>query len=131
MEISNTQDIIDSRDVIERIEELENEIENLIEEATESEENYEDDEEYWELKEELDTLLDLQEQCNYGDWKYGEALIHEDYFVEYVEDMLKDIGYLPNDVPWFIEIDWDKTAENIKMDYTEVNFDGETYYIRS
>lgn len=30
-----------------------------------------------------------------------------------------------------IEIDWEATARNIAMDYTTVDFDGVTYYIRS
>lgn len=138
MEISNTDNIIDSRDVIERIEELEDEIRSLIEERgyeefdVEMELIDESDEEYWDLKEELDILKDLEEQCEQyaPDWEYGEALIHEDYFVDYCEQLLRDIGDLPNDIPWYIEIDWEATAENLKMDYSVVDFYGETYYIR-
>ena len=118
-EISCYEDVIDSRDIIERIEELDSmkENEELNEEETE----------------ELEILIDLQEQCQgyASDWAYGATLIHEKYFTEYTEDMCNDIGVVDtrND-NWWIVIDWEKTADNVKMDYTEVDFNGETYYIR-
>lgn len=66
-----------------------------------------------------------------GEWIHGEALIHEDYWVEYVEELCKDIGDLPKDVPWYIAIDWEKTADNIKMDYSELTIAGHTYFYRA
>lgn len=136
MEISNTQDIIDSREIIERIEELQELIEEYDEELKEIEDEdgevYEEDEDLFDEREELRILLEVQEQgeCS-PDWNYGEILIHKNYFVEYVKEMLHDIGEFPRDIPWYIEIDWDSTAQNIKMDYTTIDFDGEPYYIRS
>ena len=44
--------------------------------------------------------------------------------------MLTDIGDLPPNVPWYIEIDWEKTAENIKVDYRDIEINGETYWFR-
>lgn len=64
-----------------------------------------------------------------GDW-YPGSLIRESYFTDYVEEMLKDIGDLPQDLPGYIAIDWDKTAENVKMDYSEVTYDGVEYLYR-
>ena len=122
MEIYNTQDVIDSRDVIERIEELE----ILIAGESKSDD-------FLEYTDEYDKLVSLKEECEQysSEWKYGIALIHESYFEYYVQDLLSDIGVLPREIPWYIVIDWKKTADNIKIDYTDVDFDGETYYIRN
>ena len=66
------------------------------------------------------------------DYQYGESVIHEDYFTEYSTDLVKDCGYIPNELPDFIEnnIDWDGVAEELKVDYTTVEYEGSTYHIR-
>lgn len=166
--LDNSQDIIDSRDVIARIEELESEIEaEMISEDNGATPQLDDDgntiEEiatcntcgkewndalitdrtpapsarcpYEAIHEEIEELRVLkafaEEAEEYAeDWQYGATLIRESYFVEYCEDLCKDIGDLPKDIPHYIEIDWEKTAENIKADYTEVEFDGVVYLVR-
>ncbi len=45
-------------------------------------------------------------------------------------EMLSDIGDLPRDIPHYIVIDEDATARNIQQDYTSVDFDGATYWVR-
>lgn len=81
--------------------------------------------------EELRILKALAEEAeNYaGDWHHGATLIRESYFAEYVEDLLKDTGALPQKIPAYVVIDWEKTAENVRVDYTEIDFDGITYLI--
>ena len=115
--IDNTDSIIDSRDVIERIAELSD---IRFSELDENE------------KSELHALQELARQGadDASDWHYVATFIHADYFTEYTKELLNDIGYLPADMPDWIVIDWRKTADNIKADYTEVDFDGETYYVR-
>ncbi len=171
--IDNTEDLLDSRDIIERIEELEGEQDSYVEEYEEAKEEAEELAEergewepterltdatnalsrYWDITpeevddavagfrnpadefngdEELHSLKKLAEQLEgYGDWEHGETLIRKSYFVEYVEDLLKDCGDLPKDIPWYISIDWEATARNLKIDYTEASFDGVTYYMRA
>ena len=116
--IDNSQDVMDSRDIIERIEELENDIESL------------DDDDKDEL-EILKALAGEASDCS-SDWQYGATLIRESYFTEYCEDFCKDIGDIPSELPWYIanHIDWDGVAREIKMDYSEVDFDGVSYFIR-
>lgn len=119
-EISNTDDIIDVRDVIARYEELE---------ANESR----DELEGFEFERLTVLLANLKgnggdEQWR-GDW-YPVTLIHESYFVEYTEELCKDIGYISDDFPWWIAIDWNATAENVKQDYTAIDFDSEEYWTR-
>lgn len=44
--------------------------------------------------------------------------------------MLVDIGYLPKDLPSWIEIDWNATAYNVRQDYDSVEYQGDTYWGR-
>lgn len=125
-EVSNSDDVIDSRDVIARIDELE----GMIEDNKEADEK--DREDLSEEEDELKALKAMAEEGEgYGEWNDGETLIRESYWVEYVEELLKDIGDLPKDIPWYIVIDWEATAENIGQDYTTLDFDGVTYYMRA
>ena len=82
---------------------------------------------------ELKLLEDFNEEgsSESTEWTYGTTLIHDDFWVNYVMDLLIDIGDLPRDIPHYIVIDWEATGENIKVDYTEIDFGGYTYYMRS
>lgn len=114
--ITNSEDIIDSRDVIARIEELEFEI------------DLDDDE-----KEELTALQDLAEEAQgyTPDWRYGAVLINEDYFEDYAQQLAEDIGAINREASWPNDhIDWEAAANTLKMDYTAVDFNGTTFYIR-
>ena len=139
VEISNRDDTIDSRDVIERIAELEIELEDAFEQfnegreepmtkeqwlASEAFEEYDDSE--------LTALQALQEEAEgyCPDWKYGAQLIRDSYFVEAMQDLVSDIGDLPKDIPAYLVIDWEATASNLRQDYTSVEFDGVTYWVR-
>ncbi len=119
MDISNTDDIIDSRDVIARIEELETDSDEL--EAIGG-------------PEELIALKALAEEgADYGaDWQYGEALIRDSYFKEYAQDLADDCGMIDTAATWPGNcIDWDRAVDELKMDYTLIAFDGVDYWIRS
>ena len=146
-----TDEILDSRDIIDRKDELlkdyvpmynrhittlNQEADELDEsDATESEEFTQwlkDWSENDENGQELIALIELCNECEgYSDWSYGETLIREDYFTEYTQDTLADCGYIPKDLPSWIVIDWEETAENVKIDYMEVSFMGETYCMRA
>lgn len=119
VQISNKDDVIDSRDIIGRIEELVDEIE-INNDAC--------DVEY--LKEELEILTSIADECSgfTPDWKHGTTLIRDSYFVDYIKEVVFESGYIKKDVPWWIVIDWEDTAENVKNDYMEVDFCGVTYY---
>lgn len=81
---------------------------------------------------ELATLKALRDEFKdyCPDWDGGTTLIRYSYWTEYVQELLADIGDLPRDLPSYIEIDWEATSRNIKVDYTEGDFDGVTYYAR-
>lgn len=136
--ISNSDNVIDSRDVIARIEELEAERTNLLDAVDSAEDDDKHDKQMevlaWndENADELEALQSLQEECNYGDWTYGATLIADSYFEEYAQELAEDIGAINHDATWPNDcIDWEKAAEQLQQDYTSVDFDGETYWIRS
>lgn len=111
--ITNNDDIIDSRDIIERIEELES---GCDEDAAE-----------------LLTLQKLAEEASdyCEEWIYGATLVRDSYFVDYARELADDIGAINSDNHWPLYcIDWDQAARDLKMDYTPVNFDGVTYWVR-
>jgi hypothetical protein len=118
-----TADIIDLRDIIARVEELDPEYSDI---------KLTDDEakELAELQAILDDLKGYggDEQWR-GDW-YPVTLICDSYFTDYAREMLHDCGDIPRDIPHYIEIDWDATARNIRVDYTPTEIDGVTYWYR-
>jgi hypothetical protein len=143
--ISNFQDVIDSRDVIARIEELRGELEtayaeDMAEEGVEQigfddwvKEEAEIGENLWqqEASEYLALTALADEAEGYApDWQYGATLIRESYFVDYCRELVSDIGDMPREIPHYIVIDWEATAGNIRVDYAEVDFDGVTYLVR-
>ena len=134
--ISNLDDQIDSRDVIARIEELEAELneehkyvlENKQDAITNFDEwlstNTSDDtHEYIQLKK----LAEQGEQYA-DDWEYGVQLINENYFETVMDEMIAECYPLPKDLPFWMTITYDYDA--LKQDYTHIDFDGQTYYVR-
>ena len=180
--ISNDDDVIDSRDVIARLEELEGERDAEVEAAEERVaelrearrlfeyepelpgetvndacREYEwaqacpdDAAELAQLEEltadgaprllwdegddgqELKALRALADQCeDGGNWWHGETLIRESYFETYAQELADDIGAIPKDARWPCTcIDWEQAARELKQDYTSVDFDGVTYWVR-
>lgn len=123
--VTNSENIIDSRDVIERLGELETELEYLREGEMEVDED---------VQEEYDMLRAFADEgeMNCEDWDHGEMLIHESYFTEYAEELAQDLyGADIVDAVWpYNHIDWDEAAEALKQDYSELDFGGQTYYAR-
>ena len=126
-EITNTEDVIDSRNIIERIDYLEGEGVIPLDQIPQDSE-VEDEE----LARELQVLKALAEEAeDYApDWEYGATLIRETYFEEYAQELVEDIGDLPKEMPSYIVIDWEATARNLMVDYTQVDFDGVAYLVR-
>jgi hypothetical protein len=157
-EVSNREDILDSRDIIKRIEELESDRQNLIDatqEAQEAIDAYEGDtegDEFDTLHDTMDAARDemnawgetdegreltalkaLEEEASGSpDWIHGEALIRDSYFQDYAEQLADDLGAIDpkaaNNWPT-CHIDWEEAADALKADYMEVAFDGVAYWI--
>jgi hypothetical protein len=132
-EISNHDDTIDSRDIIERIEELERDKE-IAEDPEHPDPDYFTEDEADELRK-LKALAEEAEGYA-GDWRFGATLIHDDHFTDYARNFFeetadRDTRELVQKAAWpFSSLDWDAAAEDLKDDYTGVDFDGETYWVR-
>ena len=48
----------------------------------------------------------------HGSWRNG---------AEFAEQMVMDCGYIERELPYWIEVDWEKTWDNLSYDYTEIN----------
>ena len=118
MTISNFDDIIDSRDVIERI----NELVGQLPELDENDRN------------ELAALDALRKQGEdyAADWDHGEILIRDSYFKEYAQELAEETGAIKNsDITWpYTCIDWDMAARDLQGDYSAIKFSGVTYWVR-
>ena len=161
-EITNEEDVIDSRDIIERIAYLEGELEDYRSEHKLPSFDWTDvwcGSEYdewdkkhtrktmekviekynaWEFVEEYRALKALEQECEgYGDWEYGETLIRETYFTEYIEQLIDECYDLPKEFhngAWpyrHFTLDYEAAAYEAKDDYMLVEFGGVDYYMRS
>jgi len=166
-DISNDEDLIDVRDLIEFVKERSSEREDLkdaldtaiqevrdntvfseellinderfislcqdvvdAKEALDDFDKDDDQDEFTAVSELLDELKGNGDDEEWkGDW-YPVTLIRDDYFQEYAEELVKDIGDMPATIPHYIVIDWEATAHNIQQDYKSVDYDGVTYWYR-
>ena len=126
--LSLAADMIDVRDIIERFEH----VEDALSDDAETSEGFDEDDkaEAATLKAILDELCGAggDEQWR-GDW-YPITLIRDSYFTDAMEVLVKDIGDLPKDLPSYLEIDWEATADNLRADYTSIDIDGTEYWFR-
>ncbi|MCG7629027.1 hypothetical protein MHM88_14545 [Epibacterium sp. MM17-32] len=146
-------DILDTRDLEERIDELEALENDYLDAKAEHEEAVEED--YGATQEEIDQLHadlltaaanfdadDRQElkqlrdfkasMEDYCDWILGETLIEEDYRETYAEQLASDIGAINRDARWPLRhIDWEAASEELfAHDYHHAELGGFTYYAR-
>ena len=111
-----------------------NDIDNKLEEIAENEDAVQECEaDYSRYSEELEELKALKDEVsNNSDegFEYGIQVIHEDDIDEHLHELLIDCGYIPKDLPSWIEIDWQATYDNMKQDYSELELNGNTFYVR-
>lgn len=145
-ELSDAGDVIDTRDIAHRIDELESwkadleqaqtEVDLLDEETDDpddiadahealrwAEATFGDDE-----QEELDTLTECVDELPFPA-SHGLTLIYEHYFETYAQQYAEDIGAINVDMTWPATcIDWEQAAAELQMDFTPVELGGNTYY---
>lgn len=133
MEVNNSEDVMDSRDVIARIEELKEIRDDAETDATEHGHQTDTEPFGTEEREELTTLESLASEAEGSpDWQHGETLIRDSYFKEYAQELAEDCGLVDAAATWPTHcIDWEQAARELQMDYTAVEFDGVDYWIRS
>jgi antirestriction protein len=124
-ELDLTADVIDVRDVIARVETLEDECDDTSALNTP------------EARAELAALHAIMDELKgyggdeqwRGDW-YPAQLIDDEYFVEYATDLVVECGDITRDWPHYVVVDWERTARNIREDYSTVDVDGRVYWYR-
>jgi hypothetical protein len=137
-------EMLDSRDIIERLEELTEHFGALHEQETEDGETVlafgewvktlpDDD-----LSYEFTELLNLQNECeSCPDWYHGEQLIREDYFEDYIEEMIKECYPIPKEMDsgeWpfrHFYLNYEAAAKEAEYDYNYVSFMNKNYLIRA
>lgn len=141
---------LDTRDLVEKREELKHQVldsfletfEHYADQVEEYDDILFDEEEVQEWKDnwldeiaEINDIERLEDEVNdYSgdDFEFGVTLIEEKDFEEYCEDFMYDCGYISRDLPAIIgnNIDWSGIADDMRIDYTEVEYEGTTYLFR-
>lgn len=144
MEISNREDVLNTRAMLDRVEELESENEDA-EGVLKPGADWDDQDDFDECRKLRIILAEVDENSD-GNVRSGITLIRESYFTEYIKDYWMEAGpefkeYNPKtfrdeDVKRedlfsrepFNFIDWKAVAESTRNDdYKDVDFDGVTY----
>lgn len=147
-EITNS-DIFDVRDVIRRVEELEDERQTLVdthEETMIGETVLNGNREaalaidQWDAEngEELNSASSfLKEIAGYGgdeQWRgewYPVSFIEDDYFTDYAKELADDIGAIDAKASWpNRHIDWEAAAQDLQQDYSSIDIAGVTFWYR-
>lgn len=130
---------LNSRDLLKRLGELEGEYEDFKDELENSSLSDEEMNElnkdildwenaYLDEMKELQNLMDQLE--NHVEFSYGITLIPENEFEDYVQNYAEDIGAFDNNNHWIV-VDWEATADNLRSDFNEVEYENETYLYRA
>lgn len=132
-----------AKDLIERYDELQSELDDLqeaieetreelttaIEDGTDHEEEQdrvivaEEKLADWENREEFDSLKEIIDEIN-----RDTTLIREDLFPKYAQELAQQTGVDLDSWPATC-IDWDQAADELKSDYTCIEFAGESYLV--
>ena len=60
------------------------------------------------------------------------SLVRAEDFEDYAQELADDLGLIDSEARWpVVHIDWKQAANELKADYNEVDFDGESWLIRS
>jgi hypothetical protein len=150
IEISSTDDTIDVRDVIARVEELEDQKTDADTclcgeskgEHTEDGDGCNEYEEDTGLDEdetkELSTLTELLDDLRgnggdeqwRGDW-YPVTLVRDSYFTDFAQEEAESCGLVDDNARWPATcIDWERAASELQSDYSTVEFEGITFWYR-
>ena len=136
-QVDLTADTIDVRDIIARVEELEiesvahsNDDDDDARTAAWAAANPDDAAELAALRAILDQLKGYGGDEEWrGDW-YPVTLIADFAFEDHARELLEDCGTIPKDLPWYVAIDWETTAQHIQGDYTSVDVGSTVYWYR-
>ena len=139
MSLLNGDSFITSKQIMNRIEQLK---ESITSDCGKSEDDFSTFDEWVDFVNEhtdgseiyeLEQLVDAQTliESNNSDFGNGSVqLIHDDEFVNHIQELCYDEGFLPNDLSNMIHIDWQATADEFKPEYISVSLGGHDYWIK-
>lgn len=79
---------------------------------------------YWET--EIEEMKDIKELDDDIGLSNGITLYKEGFeFRSMVNDLVNDVA---GDIPNWVEIDWEATEDNVRSDYSECDYRGDTYF---
>lgn len=121
-------DVLDTRELLEELRALRDEEDQDLDPETMTE----NDRETWEIDQDrIDILTDLLDAIG-DEAQYGVALIPEDDFEEYAQQLAEDVGAINEDASWPARhINWKAAAQELRQDYQIVTFDGDDYLYRA
>ena len=114
------EDILNSQDVIDRMEELQDEINELWEKSEEA------DPKVIEEFKELEGFAKYASEVD--DWEHEAYFIRDSNFTDYTRELAEDCYEISSEWP-FRCIDWQQASEELKCDYTAYEFGGVIYWI--
>ena len=130
------QMVLDTRDVMARIEYLEMYLDEMgypyLPDRC-APVGYEENPDVFDKWIELADLIDFEAQLRpYGDYETGEVLIYDGYFEEYARDLAYDIHGASLEIQvWPLDcIDWAQAARELQSEYTSAEINGYTYWMR-
>jgi hypothetical protein len=119
LEELGSQDVIDSRDLVKLLANLE------------QGEQHDEDEAVL-----IKALHEIRDECESSGWAYGIGFIRDSYWWEYCQEFAVDVGYTKRDGndrdsnPLDQCIDWEKWADLMMQDYQTIDIGGTEYYWR-
>lgn len=134
----NGDDTIDSRELAELLTEMAQDRADLVDavddEPSDTKENAQAELDAWD-DEHGEEYAALEEFCNEAeqycsDWHHGATLILDEHWADYAQQLVEDVGDIPRNMPTYVVIDWEATADNLKADYTAVEWGAYTYWVR-
>jgi hypothetical protein len=80
---------------------------------------------------ELQKLRNTVSKYSDDSFEDGITIVRDDHFVDYIQDLVEECGDIPRGLlPRYLRIDWQATAEELRPDFTSVEFFGRTFWYR-
>ena len=135
----NPGDVFDSREVQDRIDELESDFDEFLQ-AIESLDTKDSlgreeigaalrlmgkEDEYIELV----ALRCIEDYVYSQEWSHGITFVARSHFTQYCREMVADLEGVAG-FPSYVVVDWEETANNLEQDYSSIDINGAEYLYR-
>ncbi len=142
VEIDYSSDVLDSRDLDNRLDNLTSikdtrldwmdaKREAMSDVEIDELENNEPEDFTDEMEKELAELEEAKSEIS--EWRDGNTLVNMNYWTQYCKELVMDVGDMPKELPSYIgnNINWDGVAEDLSADYSTIDIMGSMFYYRN